>query len=154
MEMFAITHHPSETESDEEPPICLAAQGDVIAIDGVLGLYNPEAQEITIFRKGINRVAETLDSRPADLKFLVRLHEWAHALLHVGLQETDRLSVTRNESLWPAHFARATIWFRALDANLREPLPQLLTHHALRSLQAQATLPEARTALEADRPYV
>lgn len=91
---FAIAHCPSETESDDEPPIRLAERGDVIAIDGILGLYNPDAQKITIFRKGINRVSKILDARPADLQFVVRLHEWAHTVLHVGL--LHRVHVVRD----------------------------------------------------------
>jgi hypothetical protein len=134
---------PLETESHEEPPIRLVEQADVIEIDGVLGLYNPDAQEITFFLKGIDRVAKILNASPKDLTFVVRLHEWAHALLHVGLQKTER-----DEPLRPEHIARGTAWFRGLDANLSERLPQLLTHHALCWLKDQATLPEARTRLD------
>lgn len=137
-----------EIESDEEPPIHLGVHPDVIAIDGVLGHYNPGTQQITIFTQGINRVAEILDARVADLTLVVRLHEWAHALLHVGLTEGERLRITQDESLWPEYLARATAWFRALDAPLHERLAQLLTYHGLCSLQAEAELPEAEAALE------
>ena len=77
----------------------------------------------------------------------MRIHEWSHALLHVGLAERERLRITRDESLWPGCLREATAWFRALDVELHEHLAQLLTHHGLTSLQADAKLPRAHAAL-------
>jgi hypothetical protein len=146
--IFPVTHHPSEIESDDEPPVLLGERSEVIAIDGLLGLYSPDTLQITIFRKGISRVAELLNARVADLTFIVRIHEWAHALLHVGFPEAERLQLTKQESLWPKHLAAATGWFRTLDAPLHERLAQLLTHHGVCSLRAAATFPQAQGALE------
>jgi hypothetical protein len=144
---FAVNHCPTQVESHEEPPIRLGNHLDVIPIDGVLGQYNPAKQQITIFRKGIQRVAETLNMREDDLTFVVQLHEWAHALVHIGLLEDDRLRVTRDDSLWPRCLEEATSIYEGLDPELHEPLAQLLTFHGLQNIQAAATVPEAKAAL-------
>lgn len=145
---FAVRHCPSEIESQEDPPIRLGDRIDVIPIDRVLGLYDPATQQITIFRKGILLVADILKVPERDLTLVVRLHEWAHALLHIGLLEADRLRVTLDDSLWPACLIEATAVFEGLDSDLHERLAQLLTFHGLRSMQATATATEAKTAIE------
>jgi hypothetical protein len=145
---FAVGHCPSELESDEEPPVRLDDRAELIPIDGLLGLYTPERQEIKIFSQGIERTAKLLGLREPDITLVVRLHEWAHALLHVGLLEEDRLRVTRDETLWPGTLAAATAAFHSLEPGLHERLAQLIVHHAMRSLRLAATLPQAQTALD------
>ena len=146
--IFADGHMPSETFSEADPPIRLTDVTDGITIDGLLGLYNPSTQEITIFRKGISHVAEILKVSPKDLTQVVRLHEWAHALLHLGLEKADRMSVPGDESRWAERLARLNIWFNALDANLHESLAQLLTREGLRWLREKATIPEAQAKID------
>jgi hypothetical protein len=145
---FAMGHTPSETSSEADPPMRLSDVTDEIPIDGVLGQYNPSTQEITIFRKGIGHVAEILRVSPEDLTQVVRLHEWAHALLHLGLQDADRMSVLRDDSQWAELLARLSTWFNALDANLHESLAQLLTREGLRWLRHEATIPEAQAKID------
>jgi len=144
---FAIRHCPAERASDDEPPLRLDEGGDIIPIDGLLGLYRPERQEVTIFNKGIVKVAELLNLGIADITFVVRLHEWAHALLHVGLPQEARVHVTQDESSWPAALAAATAQFQGLESGLHERLAQLLVHHGLRAMRAAAKAPEAQAAL-------
>jgi hypothetical protein len=145
---FASGHEPSEIFSEEDPPKRLTDQSEEIAIDGTLGLYNSNTQEITIFLKGISRAAEILKASPDDLKLIVRLHEWAHALLHTGLGKADRMSVERDESQWAERVARLKTWFNALDANLHESLAQLLTRQGLCWLKNEATIPDAKAAID------
>ena len=146
--LFAVNHVPTQIESDEEPPIRLSDHLDIIPIDGVLGQYNPDKQQITIFRKGMQRVTEALNMRKDDLTFVVLLHEWAHALVHIGLLEDDRLRVTRDDSLWPRCLEEATTTYEGLEPELHERLAQLLTFHGLQSIQAAATAPEAKAVIE------
>jgi len=145
---FAMGHAPSEKSSEADPPIRLTDVTDGITIDGLLGLYNPSTQEITIFRKGISHVAEILKVSPKDLTQVVQLHEWGHALLHLGLEKADRMSVPGDESRWAERLARLNIWFNALDANLHESLAQLLTREGLRWLREKATIPEAQAKID------
>ena len=113
----------------------------------VLGIYTPELQQIKIFNRGIVQVAERLDLRQHDITFVVRLHEWAHALIHVGLPETERLRVEKDETSWPTALASATDAFRRLESGLHERLAQLIVHHGLESLRSAAS-PEAQVALD------
>ena len=145
---FAVRHCPSEQESDEDPPLRPDERAEIFPIDGFLGVYTPEQQQITIFSKGIARAAELLDLEVSDVTMTVRLHEWAHALIHVGLSEQDRLRVTQDESLWPDMLATATASFHRFDRGLHERLAQLLVHHGLRSMRAAATAPEAVAILD------
>jgi predicted transcriptional regulator len=146
--IFPVAHCPSEIESNEEPPIRLGERVDMIPIDGVLGLYSPATQQVTIFRKGVLRVAEILSVREHDLTFVVRIHEWNHALVHVGLLEADRLRVTREDSLWESCLVDATSRFQEIEGELHERLAQLLTFHGLQTMQEAATAPDAKAVLE------
>lgn len=146
--IFTIGHHPSEIFSEADPPIRLTRESDEIAIDGVLGQYNPSTQEITIFRKGISHVAEILKVSPEDLTQVVQLHEWAHALLHVGLEKADHLSILRNDSQWNERLPQLNAWFNTLDPNLHESLAQLFTREGLRTLKDEATIPAAQAAID------
>jgi hypothetical protein len=146
--LFAVNHCPVERTSDADPPLCLGEHADTIPIDELLGLYSPQRQEITIFRKGIEQVAGLLEVRPDDLRFVVRLHEWAHALFHVGLRDAERLEVARDESAWGGVVERESALWEATDHALRETIAQLITRNALTSLHASATESAARTALE------
>jgi hypothetical protein len=145
---FALNHFPSELQSDEEPPFRLDERADLIPIDGLLGIYTPERQEIKIFNQGIEQVAKRLSLHQQDITLIVRLHEWAHALLHLGLPEEDRLRVTQNEALWPGTLAVATQAFQSLERGLHERLAQLIVYHVLRSLRSEASIPKAQIALE------
>ena len=126
--IFATGHEPSETLSDDEPPFRFEERTEAVVIDGLLGQYEPISQKITIFQKGIKCVSRSLNANAQDLKFIVRLHEWAHALLHIGFSKNDCLSITSNPSSWPEYLARATAEFRNFDIGLGERLPQLITH--------------------------
>ena len=145
---FAYQGFPSEVTSKKEPPISLTDRSESIVIDGTLGLYDPSKRKITVFQKGIKRAAKILRARPEDLLQIVRLHEWSHALLHLGLEEAEYKSVLQNNSLWTDQLARLDSWFNALEPNLHETLAQLLTRESLRLLRDQATIPEAQASLD------
>ena len=85
--------------------------------------------------------------RPRDLEYVVRLHEWSHALLHLGTQQ-QQAQGAQNEAVPRKLLGSATRWFKGLGTPLSERLPQLLTHYSLQSLLRDATLPEAQGAIE------
>lgn len=113
----------------------------------MLGFYNWRTQVITIFSKGILRVAEILAVSPDDLKRVVQLHEWAHALLHIGLEREDCVLVL-DESQWAKRIGPMNTWFSTLDPNLHESLAQLLTQQGLRWLKREARIPKAQKAID------
>ena len=137
-----------EVQSDEEPPVRLDARADIIPIDGVLGIYTPEQQEIKIFKRGIEDAAKRLSLREQDITLIVRLHEWAHALFHLGLPENERFRVTRDEASWREILVSATANFHSLESGLHERLAQLIVYHAVQSLRSESIIPEAQNALD------
>jgi hypothetical protein len=145
---FANGHEPSEEYSEEDPPLRLSEHPDEIAIDGLLGLYNPSTQGITIFRRGISRVAEILGASTDDLTQIVQIHEWAHALLHIGIEREDCVSVARDESQWAERIGWMNTWFNGLDPTLHERLAQVLTKQGLFWLKNQATIPDAKDSID------
>lgn len=145
---FAINHVPGEQHSDAEPPNKIGHRTDFIPICELLGRYDPNIREITIFKKGIDFAAQTLDCNAEHLRLVVRIHEWFHGLLHVGFSKHERFKVTQDESLWPGRLAEANAWFRWLDPELHERLVQLLTYHSLQSLQAGAASPKAQAKVQ------
>ena len=145
---FSSRDFPSEVFSKKEPPIPLGDRTDGIVIDGALGLYDSSTKKITVFPKGIKRAAEILKASPNDLKQIVLLHEWAHALLHMGFEKSEPTSVTLSDSLWAEHLRRSDSWFNALAPRLHEALAQLLVREGLRWLKAQATFEDSKAAID------
>lgn len=62
---------------------------DLLPIDVVYGSYAPSTHVITIFIKNIKRDAKLFGSDGEDLVTVVRLHEYAHALVHAGVEVGD-----------------------------------------------------------------
>ena len=76
------------------------------------------------------------------------LHEWAHALLHLGLEEAECRSVMQNDSQCAEDVTRLDSWFNALDPYLHETLAQLLAREGLRWLKDNATIPDAQASID------
>jgi hypothetical protein len=144
---FATGHWPHESMSDADPPARADAGPEVTPIDGYLGLYDPVEMRIIVFSKGIGEAAALLKRREPDLRYVVRIHEYAHALLHLGLtrqQHHDLLS--RPEAVLPGQQALSV--FRSIDDGVHDILAQLLTFRALRRAFKEATIEQARSAVQ------
>ena len=81
---------PKEIFTTQLPPIKIDIENDPIPIDGVLGLYVPSTREIWIYVEMIREVAQHLRISPDDLQFKVRLHEYAHAMVHLGIEPWEQ----------------------------------------------------------------
>ncbi len=145
---FAMNHIPRQTATDEEPPVRINDKIDGIEIDGSLGLYDPSKQLITIFKKGISRAAQVLDIREPALDYVVCLHEWAHALVHVGLPEKAHIEVTCDESSWPRYLKELTLSFEGIDREIHEALAQLIASYVIQDRKRNASHPKSQEALE------
>jgi hypothetical protein len=145
---FGDRPFPSEKISKKNPPISLTDRTEEIVIDGTLGFYDSTTKTITIFSKAINRAAEILGVSAIDLTQIVRLHEYAHALLHLGVDKAARRSLMPGDSLSAEHVDRMDSWFKALDPNLHEALAQLLVREGLRWLKDKATIPDAQASID------
>jgi hypothetical protein len=126
---FRGPHDAIEIESNDDPPTIRNQNGrwrdTKPDFDGLLGLYEFKKKRITIFKKGILWVANENEWEPGRLEKLVRLHEWAHAVHHLGSFDKSGSINTRalNES------------FHKASDDLKEQIAQLAT---LVSLKASA----------------
>src|SRR2546425_7341709 len=82
--------------TDESPPKLLMPETELIEIDEYLGLYLPSERKIKVFRENVRRAAEMLGCQERDLEYVVWYHEQAHAILHLGVPQDDRLRSLRD----------------------------------------------------------
>jgi|GEM_PF-3457289 len=145
--VFVISKFPKEVPSNEEPPRKLGKGGEIIPIDEYLGLYEPKKMKITIFNKGIENAGNIIKCNPHHLRYIVKLHEYSHALIHIGFSEDDRLRILKDENYWDEQFSRTTQIYISIEDRLHEHLAQLLTHHSLILIREDARYDEAKEAL-------
>lgn len=144
---FAQGNYPGEERSELEPPFRVGKKQEIFPIDELLGRYEPEKQLITIYNKGIKEVAAQLDVREFDVLYIVRLHEWAHAILHLGMNSKERQELSVNKGReFPTKEALEA--FQSIEDSVHELLAQILVFYALQDAIASASVPEARSALE------
>jgi len=144
---FSMNHFPKEVSSEDDPPLKLREGSEIIPIDEYLGLYISDRQEIIIYLKGIQAASDILRVNPEHLKIIVRLHEWAHAIIHLGVSEDDRLDILKDDSYWPVFFGESTDLFKQIDPELHELLAQALTLYCLQNLKADAKTDDGKKAL-------
>lgn len=56
-----------------------------VPIDGLLGQYFPDERRVEIYGRACDDVAASLGLDPARLRRVVKVHEYAHAVTHLGL---------------------------------------------------------------------
>lgn len=125
---------PVEVYSDHRPDFApqTAEQEEWIPIDILLGCYEPSSREIKIFIRNIIHFADTVFKRnPSDVEFIVRLHEYAHAILHLGVfwEEEDELIrqyPPDKETDWQAFLEGRTAAFYNVPEEVNEWVAQLL----------------------------
>jgi hypothetical protein len=76
---------PTEVYSEDQPSFIprSAEEDDWIPIDVLLGCYRPKTRTIIIFQRAFAK--HPLRCNVFDLETIVRLHEYAHALVHLGI---------------------------------------------------------------------
>jgi hypothetical protein len=134
----------------------------LLPLDVVFGNYNPDSRLITIYEKNIVHHAKRLGWDPCLLMAVVRLHEGAHALVHLGLPtslETWLMSPRggAKQTSWEAYSGLRTAWFRSLDSVCHEYLAQAISYSVLNSLIGETVEEKARyvemfDAVEAKQP--
>jgi hypothetical protein len=145
---FVMMHPPKEISTEDDPPVKLDKRAEIIRIDGFLGLYSPDRQEITIFKKGIQVASDMLRVNPEHLKIIVRIHEWAHSIFHLGVTEKDRLKILKDDSYWSAVLNTSTQLFKEIENSLHELLAQILTFHCIQDLKQNAKTAQGKQTLE------
>ena len=128
--------NPLEIFTGERPPISIASidlEHGPVPIDDLLGAYFPERQEIKIFENEIQITAHSLKIPPDDLQYAVRLHEYAHAVVHLGLgvgyqgQLADEPSIVITEpGDWKEFIDGRSRLFARLSSEAHELLTQTM----------------------------
>lgn len=144
---FSIDKMPKESFNNGEPPKRIREDAEIIPIDEYLGLYEPVKIQITIFNKGVERAAEIIKCKLNHLTYVVRLHEWSHGLVHVGLSKDDMAKVSRDNNYLNEQFRIMNHVFRSIDDRLHEHLAQLLTYQSLNTLHKEARNEESREVI-------
>jgi hypothetical protein len=104
----------------------------------LLGFYEADAQRITCFPKGIRYVATTLKVNPDLVERIVRYHEHAHAIHHLGISNAKS---TREEGA--ALQSHNNVAYRLAPEETKEQIAQIatlvtiLTRHKNVSSEAQ-----------------
>jgi len=145
---FPSGHLPCESETEDDPPRPISQNNDIIPIDELLGLYSYPEQRITIFNKGIREASEILSVNFDCLKFIVRIHEWSHAILHLGVSDQDRSYLLRDESLWATQLQKADNLFQGTEDTLQEYLAQMLTLYSIQSLKERASSEQSQAVAD------
>jgi hypothetical protein len=138
---FFLIQAPKCEESDETPPAILDEKEDILLdYDGLLGLYEMGPPRITIYKKAIESVANKRGYFPEHLKHLVDIHEWGHALHHLGSFEPASDEEFMN--------SRNAERYRATSDELKEQIAQLATLLTVRESAQRVRSEEAKTFYE------
>ena len=129
---------PVEMYSDAQPrfrPLANEPES-LIPIDELLGQYNYRKRSIEIFKRNIAYFSNSLACDLTNLEYIVRLHEYGHALFHTGLAWSDEASLMGNyppgqHTDWKPFLQQRSRAFRSLQSELHEFIAQLLTWMAL-----------------------
>jgi hypothetical protein len=92
--VFPTSMQASENFTDVEPP-GWADRDELWSIDSLLGCYDPQQRQITIFKKGIEHVAQKLALPSIEgIEYVIRIHEWGHAVVHLGVDQEKSSELT------------------------------------------------------------
>lgn len=130
---------------------------ELLPIDKFYGLYCPAKNEVTIFHKQIRKDAQFFNSKPEDLIWIIRLHEFAHSFvnLSIPLYKQDEILSDMGEGAAKRQrfINRRFEWFCSQDDKFHEQLAQALTYSALLKEENETKL-EAFSNLEKKQPDI
>ena len=126
-------HPPEEVFTTEDPPIDISSvdfENGPIEIDELLGLYLPDLLKIKIYKRPIDLASGALKVEPADLEHVVRVHEYAHAFVHLGTEQAPPQD-------WEIFIGERHHFFSQISEHAHELLAQLITWGLLGSRTLQ-----------------
>jgi len=136
-----------EVSTNSPPPRRVEERAETIPIDECLGLYDHAKIEITIFEKGIEDASKLIKCKVDHLREIVRLHEWSHAILHIGFTPNDALQALKDKNYRKRLMEQANKTYLSIEPKLQEHLVQLLTYHSLKMLLREAQHDESKKAI-------
>jgi len=120
---------PAEMFSEEMPAyVGPRAEEGTLPIDVLYGRYTPEGSRIDVFVNRIRADAPRLGVEFIDLLTVVRIHEYAHAIVHTGIVAEQLAALAGNPTTdWDSFRAGRHAAFCALDDESSELLAQAIT---------------------------
>lgn len=123
-----------------------SSQRESFPIDELYGTYCHSERAIRIYIKNINRDAHLFgatDGPSSELLEIVRLHEWSHAVVHLGIYQNETFeylepAIPEIETSWMSFIAGRDTWFSGLEVEVHEFLAQALTYAAIDSYEDNA----------------
>jgi hypothetical protein len=130
-----MLHSPTETFSQLMPTYSPPPEDEGLApIDIVYGHYSPESRLIEIFVNRIRHGAQQFGWEFADLLEIVRIHEYAHAIVHIGIdirsvehQLNTFLPGQNTSTDWESFTKERDKAFSTVDDESHELLAQAIT---------------------------
>ena len=105
--------------------------------DIYLGKYIAASRKIELYPTNIGVVADHIGCEPKDLKLVVLIHEWCHAIVHLGLEKEEWKEFSwYSQNLCGSQKADEILKkilrvYEGIESNLHEQIAQFLTYHAL-----------------------
>lgn len=131
---------PSESYSREIPALSREfSDGEYLPIDALFGNYNHRTRRILIYYRSIEKYRSAFEGSFEDILHIVRLHEFAHALVHLGIRV-----IYRDQVLYDLNAIDRTNWrkflrtrsdaFTGTDSGSHEFIAQGLTYAGILAL--------------------
>jgi len=145
---------PTEVFSNEKPIFTPEDpdDDDLLPIDILFGQYDRRRLRITIYIDNIELYAKPrLNCEADDLLYLVRLHEYAHSLVHQGVprwvegNELRRLN-NSGETDWSSHRRRRACLASRLGEDTHEFLAQAISWSGLKGLPRRQESKQIKSA--------
>jgi hypothetical protein len=125
---------PFEVFSNQRPTHASSKAEGLAPIDALYGIYKPKDLEITIFVENIKADADRFRLPYADFLSIVRLHEYAHAIVHLGIDCGELIqNGIGNRTYWDSFRKMRDEAFAGLDRPSHEFLAQAITLACLAS---------------------
>lgn len=135
-----------------------ADHDDLRPIDVLYGCYEPTSREIKVFVNRIEQDAPIYGAEARELCDVVRIQEYCHAVVHLGIRADDVHERLRewgpgDRTEWSDFVTSRTSWFLAVDPKTHEFLAQALAYAALQRLNDwEGRFRKIFDALEAKQP--
>ena len=122
---------------------------DELVIDRYLGAYFPERRVIEIYPNAIYECAERLNVSKSTLLDIVRLHEYVHAINHVGILPSEFSEVTFDPLVkdptytMDSFYDERTKTFLKMSDELLEQIAQAITYASIQNYEPLPGLEQA-----------
>lgn len=135
----------SEINDEGDPPAFIGVSHRDFPFDfeSVLGFYNADERRITCFPKGIAFVADALKVDSVLVERIVRYHEHAHALHHLGIAKANPLPEEAAKALRSNDES-----YRVAPDDTKEQIAQLATLVVIRTRRQAVSSPDAQKLLD------